>query len=124
MVFKLLVTKYKMLASPVYLNCQKVQQSSVLLQLRRQGGVSYLQSRQVFGLQSSRKFPLSPISFLSPICTCSVLLEGVFCTRDSRNMQNASVEMFLDSNTPWKYTITFIYQNLQFIFIGKVGNSI
>ena len=67
---------------------------------------------------------MSPNSFLSPLCHGQYYWKVYFTTRDSLKMFKASVEILLNPNIPRKYTIIFIYQNVEFISIGKVGNDI
>lgn len=77
----------------------------------------------MFGVQSTRKFLISPVSFLSQYARARPCWKVYFTTRDPLKIWNASVKIILKFKHSLEVSVIFINQNLVFIFIGKVGTA-
>lgn len=115
MVLQLLVTIYKVLGSPEYQSRQGVRHSSASPRCSRQGGVSHKQSGQLFGLQNTRRFPISLVSFYHKYSHVQPYRRVYFAIGVTVKMCNASVEILLKVQT--------LLGSLQLFLPIKIWNS-
>lgn len=123
MVSQLLVAIYKMRGRLSIWVCQKFNKA---LSHCDGAGKEFFRSRvdSCFGLQSTENFPYTQSAPYPLSAHTQPYWKVYFTTEVPLTKCNGSVEILLNSNTPWKYIVIFTYQNLEFIFLVKVGNSI